>query len=197
MSSIGWRESTATPLRPLTDGSAEATAEALTSDGWLRTGDVVRRDDEGYLHITDRKKELLVTAGGKKVAPQPIEGLLKLNKYVNQSVLVGDGRPYCAALIVPNWENVLLYAKRKGVAEEDREKLCVHPQIRHLFDNVLARANAHLSRFEQIKKCRLLPQEFSLEEGELTPTLKFKRRVILERYSQLLAEMYAEDQGEP
>lgn len=170
----------------------EATAEALTGDGWLRTGDIVCRDEEGYLHITDRKKELLVTAGGKKVAPQPIENLLKQNKYVNQAFLVGDGRPYCVALIVPNWENVLAYARRKGVAEEDREALCEHPQVRHLFENVLNRANANLSRFEQVKRCRLLPREFTPEDGELTPTLKFKRRVILAHRGELVESMYAE-----
>lgn len=170
----------------------EATAETLTEDGWLRTGDIVRRDEEGYLHITDRKKELLVTAGGKKVAPQPIENLLKQNKYVNQAFLAGDGMPYCVALIVPNWENVLVYARRKGIAEEDRDLLCGHPQVRHLFENVLDRANVHLNRFERVKRCRLLPREFTIEEGELTPTLKFKRRVILARHGKLVEAMYAE-----
>lgn len=170
----------------------EATAEVLSEDGWLRTGDIATRDSDGYYFITDRKKELLVTAGGKKVAPQPIENLLKGNKYVNQVMLLGDRRPYISALIVPNWENVLIYAARKGVTLEDREALCEHPQIRHLFQNVLDRANASLSRFEQVKRCWVLPREFSQDMGELTPTLKFKRRVILEHFRDQVEAIYAE-----
>jgi long-chain acyl-CoA synthetase len=174
----------------------EATAEALTQDGWLRTGDIARLDEDGYIFITDRKKELLVTAGGKKVAPQPIENLLKQNKYVSQAVLVGDGRPFVTALLVPNWENVFLYTRRKGLATEDREALCVHPQVRHLFQNVLDRANVQLSRFEQVKRCAVLAREFSQDQGELTPTMKCKRRVILQRYSDLIEGLYGGEEDE-
>jgi len=169
----------------------EATAEVLTEDGWLLTGDIAHQDAEGYLYITDRKKEILVTAGGKNVAPQPIENALKMNKYVSQAILIGDGLPYIGALVHPNWENVLAYAESKGVTERDPGNLMTHPQVLHLFENVLERINRNLSRFEQIKRCRLIEREFTQEDGELTPTLKFKRRVILERYRGVIEEMYA------
>ena len=167
------------------------TAEVLTQDGWLSTGDIGRLDEQGYLFITDRKKELLVTAGGKKVAPQPIEALLRKNKYVEQAVLIGDKKPFITALIYPNWENVIDYARRHGVEKTDPRDLAEYPEVKHLFQNVLDRANAGLSRFEQIKKCRLLPHEFSQENGVLTPTLKVKRRVIDDRYASLIEDMYA------
>lgn len=174
----------------------EQTADVFTEDGWFKTGDIARQDPEGYLYITDRKKELLVTAGGKNVAPQPIENLLKTNKYVVQAVLVGDRRPFITALMVPNWTNVVEYAQSKGIQVTDPKGLCQHPQIMHLFGNVLARANAHLSRHEQIKKCRLLPRELSQEEGELTPTMKVKRRVVLERYAEVVESMYRDGSDE-
>jgi len=169
----------------------EQTAEVLTEDGWLSTGDIGRIDEEGYLFITDRKKELLVTAGGKKVAPQAIEALLKKNKYVEQAVLIGDRRPFITALIYPNWENVVDYAARHGVDKADPRDLCEHAAVKHLFNNVLDRTNAELSHFEQIKKCKLLPRELTQENGELTPTLKVKRRVIDQRYASLIEELYA------
>ncbi len=169
----------------------EATVEVLSPDGWLATGDIGHQDAEGFLYITDRKKELIVTAGGKNIAPQPIENLLKTNKYVVQAVLIGDRRPYITALIVPNWGNVLEYVKSHGVKVSDVPKLCEEPHVKHLFEHVLERANAELSRYEQIKKCKLLPREFSQEEGELTPTLKVKRRVINQRYGQQIEELYA------
>ncbi len=168
----------------------EATAEVFTEDGWFMTGDIARVDEEGYYFITDRKKELLVTAGGKNVAPQPIENMLKLNKYVTQAVLIGDRRPYLTALIVPNWDNLKEYAHAKGLNLTDPSQFRDHPQIMHLYSNVLARANAHLSHHEQIQKCRLLSRELSQEEGELTPTLKVKRRVIATRYAGLIDSMY-------
>ena len=168
----------------------EATAEVLTADGWLKTGDIAHRDEEGYLYITDRKKELLVTAGGKNVAPQPIENLLKTNKYVAQAVLVGDRRPFVTALIVPNWANVRDYARSRGVADLEPARLCNHPQVKRLFGHVLERTNAHLSRYEQVRKCRLLLRELTLEEGELTPTLKVKRRVVDQKFRSVIDALY-------
>ncbi len=169
----------------------EATAEVFTEDGWFMTGDIARMDEEGFVYITDRKKEILVTAGGKNVAPQPIENLLKTNKYVTQAILIGDRRPYLTALIVPNWDNLQEYAKSKHLNLTEPPQFCEHPQIMHLYGSVLARANAHLSHHEQIQKCRLLQRELSQEEGELTPTLKVKRRVITTRYADLIHSMYA------
>ncbi|MGC8762090.1 MAG: AMP-dependent synthetase/ligase [Acidobacteriota bacterium] len=169
------------------------TEEVLTPDGWFATGDIATLDEDGFLFITDRKKELIVTAGGKNVAPQPIENELKCNKYVTQAVLIGDRRPYITALIVPNFDNVIEYCKSKGVNKIDPRDLCREPVVAHLFQNVLDRVNANLSRYEQIKKCRLLPKELTMEEGELTPTLKVKRRVINQKYGHLIEEMYAEN----
>lgn len=169
------------------------TEEVLTPDGWFATGDIATLDEDGFLFITDRKKELIVTAGGKNVAPQPIENELKRNKYVTQAVLIGDRRPYITALIVPNFDNVIEYCKSKGVNKIDPRDLCREPVVAHLFQNVLDRVNANLSRYEQIKKCRLLPKELTMEEGELTPTLKVKRRVINQKYGHLIEEMYAEN----
>lgn len=168
------------------------TKEVLTPDGWFATGDIATLDQDGFLFITDRKKEIIVTAGGKNVAPQPIENELKRNKYVTQAVLIGDGRPFVTALIVPNYDNVVEYCKSKGVHKIDPRDLCREPVVAHLFQNVLDRVNANLSRYEQIKKCRLLPKELTMEEGELTPTLKVKRRVIHQKYGHLIEEMYAE-----
>jgi long-chain acyl-CoA synthetase len=169
----------------------EATKEVLTEDGWFATGDIATQDADGYIYITDRKKEIIVTSGGKNVAPQPIENELKRNKYVSQAVLIGDKRPYITALIVPNWDNVIDYAKSKGVDQIDPTKLCSEKVVAHLFENVLERVNANLSRYEQIKRCKLLCKELTAEEGELTPTLKVKRRVIDKKYAALIEELYA------
>ncbi len=172
-----------------------STKEAFTEDGWFKTGDIGHFDEEGHLFITDRKKELIVTAGGKNVAPQVIEAILKENKYVNQAVVIGDRKPFLTALIYPHWENVKSYAERKMVDYKSISDLVNHPQIKHLFDNVLKRANAKLSRFEQLKAVRLLENEMTVESGELTPTLKVKRRVILEKYSDLISSMYEKSNG--
>lgn len=168
------------------------TKESFTEDGWFKTGDFGRIDEFGRLFITDRKKDIIVTAGGKNIAPQAIEAVLKENKYVNQAVVIGDRKPYLSVLIYPNWENVKEYATRKGVAYDTIEDLIGHPQIEHLFNNVLKRANAQLSRFEQLKSFAILKNELTIENGELTPTLKVKRRVVLEKYKDLIEKIYSE-----
>ena len=169
----------------------DETEEVLTEDGWFATGDIAQQDEDGYLYITDRKKEILVTAGGKNVAPQPIENALKMNKYVVQAVLIGDRRPYITALIVPNWDNVIEYARGKGVDKIDPRALCQESVVKHLFKNVIERTNADLSRYEQIKRCKLLTRELTQEEGELTPTLKVKRRVVMKKYADFIEALYA------
>lgn len=173
----------------------EATRETFTEDGWFKTGDIGNFDEEGRLFITDRKKELIVTAGGKNVAPQVIEAVLKENKYVNQVIVIGDQKPYLSVLIYPNWDNVKAYAERKMVQVKDKSELINHPQIMHLFDNVLKRANAMLSRFEQLKAVRLLENELTAESGDLTPTLKVKRRIVLQKYKDLIDSMYENNYG--
>lgn len=168
-------------------GKPEATAEVLR-DGWFRTGDVGSLDEDGYLTILDRKKELIVTAGGKNVAPNPIEAALKQSPLVAEAVLVGDRRPYVAALLVPDFAAL---AARAAVEGASREELVERPDVAALFDEVVEKVNAELARHEQIKRTALLPAEFAIATGELTPTLKVKRRVIAQRWSAAIERLYA------
>ena len=169
----------------------EETRAAFTDDGWMRTGDIGHLDAEGYLTITDRKKELLKTSGGKYVAPQPIEQMIKSSRFVNQVVVIGDGRKFPAALIVPDWELLESYAKLKGLNLHTREEFCRHPRIIDLFERQIAARTQNLAQFEKIKRIALLDQELTTESGELTPTLKVKRRVIDEKYHELINRIYS------
>lgn len=173
----------------------EATKEAIDSEGWFHTGDVGELDEEGFLRITDRKKDILVTAGGKNIAPQPIENQLKTSPFVENAVLFGDRKPYVVALLVPNFEELARWAQAKGIPVADREALVEHPAVLELYQGIADEVNRNLARFETIKKFRLLTQPFTMDGGELTPTLKVKRRVILQRFGHLIEAMYSE--GEP
>ena len=166
----------------------EATAEVMT-DGWFHTGDIGQLDEDGYLAITDRKKELLVTSGGKNIAPQPIEQRLKADPLVAEAVVVGDGRPYVAALIVP--DGPALTAKVGAAESPDLGALVAREDVHALFDTAVQRVNAGLPRFEQLKRFTLLPTEFSVESGELTPTLKVKRRVVADRWGSEIEGLYS------
>ena len=166
----------------------EATAEAI-QDGWFHTGDIGHLDDDGYLIITDRKKELLVTAGGKNIAPQPIEQRLKQDPLVAEAVLIGDRRRFVSVLIVPDFAEA---AARASVSTDtDPETLVERPDVRALFELVVERVNAALPRYEQIKKFALLSKEFSIASGELTPTLKIRRRAVAERCHEVIEGLYA------
>ena len=165
-----------------------ATAEVLDSDGWLRTGDIGYIDNEGFLRITDRKKELIKTAGGKYVAPQPIENQLKVHPLVAQAVVIGDQRKYCVALLVPEFE-----ALQKALGKplpDDRAKLNEDPQARSLLQQAIDKINQDLGSWEQIKRFTILPAELTQETGELTPTLKIKRRVIEQKYKPQIDSMF-------
>jgi len=168
----------------------EATAEAL-QDGWFKTGDIGKLED-GFLSITDRKKELIITAGGKNIAPQPIENELKMDKYVSSAFVYGDRKPYLTALIVPNLERLLEFAKEKHLNYLDLDDLVMNERVRELYEQRIADINARLAPYETIKKFGLLPHDFSIDTGELTPTLKLKRKVICENYRQRLEDMYAD-----
>lgn len=168
----------------------EATKDAFTDDGWFRTGDIGNLDSDGFLRITDRKKELFKTSGGKYIAPSPIEQMLKSSRFVNQAVLVGNERKFPAALIVPNFEMLASYAKLKELDINIPEEFCSHPRIIDLFTRQIEAITANLSNYEKVKKFALLQHEFTVEGGELTPTLKIKRRVIDERYRQLIDTFY-------
>jgi len=172
----------------------EATAEAIDRDGWLHTGDVGYLDRDGYLFITDRKKDIIVTSGGKNVAPQPIEGRLGATPYIAQVVLIGDKYPYLTALIVPNFENLEAHLAEKGVRGLERADIAIHPETEALIAAAVKSVNGGLAVHERIRRFTLLPREFSLEEGEMTPTLKVRRRVIAERYRSRIEGMYLKTQ---
>ena len=168
-------------------GKPEATVEVMR-DGWFCTGDIGSLDDDGYLTILDRKKELIVTAGGKNIAPNPIEAELKRSPLVAEAVLIGDRRPYVSALLVPDFTAL---ATRAAVEGASREEIVERPDVVALFDEVVNRANDGLARHEQIKRSVLLPAEFGIATGELTPTLKVKRRVVAQRWSDAIERLYA------
>lgn len=170
----------------------DATREALDADGWFHTGDIGELHD-GFLSITDRKKDIIVTAGGKKVAPQPIENAIKTNKYVSQAVVIGDKRKFPSVLVVPNWEQLEKYAKLKNIIWTQRSQLLEMPTIRAKMEKEVLGKLQGLARFETPKKIALLEHDFSIERGELTPTLKVKRRVIDKTYKSVIDSLYADE----
>jgi long-chain acyl-CoA synthetase len=169
-------------------GKPEDTAEAIDKDGWFHTGDIGYLDQDGFLFITDRKKELIKTAGGKYVAPQPIENRLKVHALVEQVVVIGDKRKYCVSLIVPKFE--ALESTLGKPLPTDRSQLNNDPQVRSLFQAALDELNKDLGSWEQIKRFHLLPAELTQETGELTPSLKVKRRIVDAKYKDLIDAMY-------
>ncbi|HYP53348.1 MAG TPA: long-chain fatty acid--CoA ligase [Pyrinomonadaceae bacterium] len=169
----------------------EATREVFTADGWFKTGDIGALDAEGFLRITDRKKELFKTSGGKYIAPQPIEQRIKQSRFVNQVVLIGQGRKFASALVVPDWEQLRSYAQLKGLDLKTPAEFCRHPRVLDLFQRQLDALCGDLSRFERVKKVALLENELTIEGGELTPTLKVKRRVVDEKYKHVIDRLYA------
>jgi long-chain acyl-CoA synthetase len=167
----------------------EATAAAIDPDGWFHTGDVGYMDKDGYLYITDRKKDILVLANGKNVAPQPIENMLKQSELIQEAVVYGDGMSAPVALIVPNIDALRAFAKQQGIEATDDDALLNHDAVQKRFRQELERVNRELADFQRLKGFRLISKPFSIETGELTPTLKVKRRVVAEKYAHLLQEM--------
>ncbi len=168
------------------------TREVLSEDGWFKTGDIGTLDADGFLRITDRKKELFKTSGGKYIAPQPIEQLIKGSRFVNQVVLIGNGRKFPAALIVPDWERLESYAQLKGIKVANRAELCKHPRIIDLFERQIAGLTPDLAQYERVKKVALLENELTIAGGELTPTMKVKRRIVDEKNREIIDALYAE-----
>jgi long-chain acyl-CoA synthetase len=168
----------------------EATAETIASDGWQYTGDVGEIDADGFLKITDRKKELIITSGGKNIAPQRIERILRASRFISQAMAYGDRKKYIVALVTLNREYIEPWAKANGIAFSRFEELADHPQVRELIDNEVKKKNAELASFESVKKIAVVPQDFSITGGELTPTLKLKRKVVTEKYRPMIEQMY-------
>jgi len=168
----------------------EATAEVIDDDGWFHTGDIGEIDDDGFLRITDRKKEIIVNAYGKNVAPAPIENALKASRWISQVVIIGDQRKFLTALVVPDFEALQPWAAKNGKAGASNAELAEDPEVRALVEAAIQEQNEDLARYEQIGTFTLLPDEFTLEGGELTPTQKVKRRIIHDKYSAEIERMY-------
>jgi long-chain acyl-CoA synthetase len=167
----------------------DATSDSWDPEGWFHTGDIGEIDADGFLRITDRKKDLIKTSGGKYVAPQKIENLLKLQPHVSQAVVIGDNRKYCTVLVTLDAPEVEAWARAKGltIAPDD---LATHPEVKALIESEVAAVNANLASWESLKYVGILPRDFSTESGELTPSLKVKRKVIASRYADTIESMY-------
>ena len=172
----------------------QKTAETVDSDGWLHTGDVGVIDSEGYLRIIDRKKELIITSGGKNISPANLEALLKLHPLIGQACVIGDRRPYVSALVVLDQEVAPVWARKAGVDFTSTAELAHHPAIRAEIQKAVDECNRHVSNVESIRRFTILPAEWTPESEELTPTLKLKRRVVSEKYEREIDEMYARDE---
>nr|MBA3770035.1 AMP-binding protein [Blastocatellia bacterium] len=170
---------------------AEATREAFTEDGWFRTGDIGELEEDGFLRITDRKKELFKTSGGKYIAPSPIEQMIKGSRFVNQVVLVGNERRFPAALIVPNFDMLASYAKLKQIDAVTPAEFCANDRVINLLERQIEALTPNLSQYERVKKIALIENEFTVDGGELTPTLKVKRRVVEEKYRDVIDAIYS------
>jgi long-chain acyl-CoA synthetase len=171
----------------------EESGEAFTDDQsgrWFKTGDIGRVDEDGFLFITDRKKDLIKTSAGKYVAPQMIEGMIGQSEFVEQSVVIGDKRKYVSALIVPDFERLRAWAKHEGMETSDREQLIEERRVIDLYKSEVSRLTRSLADYEKVKRIALLPREFSIDNGELTPTLKVRRRVVEEKHRELIESLY-------
>ncbi len=171
----------------------EAASREVFEGGWFHTGDIGHFDEEGFLVITDRKKDIIVTSGGKNVAPQPIEGILNLNPYISNALVIGDSRKFISALVVPNFEKLEEYAKQNNISFEDHCDLVKKEEIVRFIQEQVDRSAPNLASYEKVKKIALLDKEFEIEKGEITPTLKVKRNIVEEKYKGIIDAMYRED----
>jgi len=174
----------------------EETRNALV-DGWFKTGDIGNIDADGYLSVTDRKKDLIKTSGGKFIAPQPIENSLKLNAFVGTAAILGDKRKFPAVIVSPNFSLLEDWARANNIPFTSRAELIAHPQVQGLYDQIVEGINENLARFEKLKRVLLVADEFTAADGALTPTMKLKRRVIEERYRREIDELYAQAEATP
>ena len=170
----------------------EMTAEVM-QDGWFHTGDIGVMDEGKFLKITDRKKEIFKTSGGKYVAPLPIENKMKENHYIEQMMVIGSERKFVSALIVPSYTNLIPWCKANDVVFGNYVELLRSPQVKALFLDAVNEFNPEFNHVEQVKKIALLPEEWSVESGELTPTGKMKRKVIIEKYQAEIEKLYSSE----
>ena len=168
----------------------EATRQSIDDEGWLHTGDIGFLDHGGFLHITDRKKHLFVSSGGKNIAPQPIENLFLSSKYIEQFMLIGDRRMFLTALIVPDFDALREFADSHNISYATNTDLTRDPLINELMDTEINKIQRDLANFERVRRFTLLEKQFSIEEGELTPTQKIRRKVVEERYAHIINGMY-------
>jgi long-chain acyl-CoA synthetase len=164
----------------------------IDAEGWFHTGDIGVLDAQGFLRITDRKKDLIVTAGGKNIAPQPIESALKLNKYITNAVVLGDRRKFPIALLVPNFDRLEVWARAQGQSWADQEALVALPAVQTLLADEARKNLRDFAQYEVPKKFLVLSRDFSIEGGELTPKLSVRRRIVEERHRQSIDALYAE-----
>ena len=172
----------------------EATAEALDAEGWFHTGDIGVLDEDGYLSITDRKKELIINAYGKNIAPAPVENALKAGRLIGQAMVIGDRRKFLTALLVPDFETLEAWAASQGFSGSHQD-LVEHPKVQEAVAEEVAAANTKLAKYERVGKWSLLGEEWGIETGELTPTLKIKRRVIVDKYGDVIEGLYSASEG--
>jgi long-chain acyl-CoA synthetase len=168
----------------------QATAEVIDPDGWFHTGDIGRMDEDGYLSIIDRKKELIVTSGGKNIAPLLLESAFNTERYIERVVVIGDEHNYLTALVCPDFDHLRPWMKEQGHPCETNAEIAAHPAVRTLLEERVAEINKQFARFEQIKKIAILPTNFTVHTGEITPTEKLKRRFIAEKFAEEIAALY-------
>jgi long-chain acyl-CoA synthetase len=162
-------------------------------EGWYHTGDIGAFDADGFVYITDRKKELIVTAAGKNISPANLENLMKGSRYISNIMVYGDKHKYIVALVCPEMNEVRSYLKEKGVAADDAARPGDIPEVRHLMNAEIELLNRELARFEQVKKFEILDEDFTVENDLATPTLKLKRKNIVKRYEDVITRLYADD----
>ena len=166
-------------------------------NGWFKTGDIGNIDADGYLSVTDRKKDLIKTSGGKFIAPQPIENSLKLNPLVGMAAILGDRRKFPAVMMSPNFVSLEDWARANDIPFSSRSELVANPKVQSLYDGIVEAINQNLARFEKLKRVMLVADEFTADNGALTPTMKLRRRVIEDRYRTQIDDLYAEAETSP
>lgn len=168
----------------------DLTKETIDKEGWLHTGDIGHLDDDNYLYLTDRKKNILITSGGKNIASAPIENALKASKYIDEVCLIGNNRKFISALVVPNYENLKKWANKHKLDVPDNKKMVDHPDVKNFVWQEVEQLQSNFARFEQVKKIALLPEPLTIDKGELTPSLKVKRNVVEQNFKELIDKIY-------